>query len=774
MDTKKKITLKIELFNFKLLNKNKKFHQFLTNYNSDLLIIDCFKNTKLKYDDTPQNYFEWLSNEPEFLDMKYKYLLELEDKKQINKILDCQNNITFEIIKDILFNFFKNETIINKNNINKKLNVPFLSKELYQDNNKNVVLVKSTTEDKQFIKKIINENHKKVILVKSTTGTGKTTSFLNYIKEEKKPFIFISSRVSLACDFYDKVKSFNIPVKIYNDKILLNKIENTESNLFYYNDNIICQYDSIHKLENILEGTKDSEYIIYLDEINSLLNYICSSSTLIKKRSSCFYYFLNMLKMSKKIICTDNEITDITTSFFNKFTKKYELPEPYIIWNDYKTWTDKPVMIYQNEEHFKNIISEKIKNNTKINIISDSKSIIDIYKADLEDSEKPWTIQTSDEEYIKVSDWGNTTAYSPKITIGIDDQTPKEIFLIVQGRSVDCVDLFQMVCRARKLKYLHVFFLVKENKYHMAKFNTINDVDVEIQEKKNIYNEILTSYNVIYYQNDKKFYNYDDSLFYTIYREHLYINDMYKTGICKHFINILEREKFNIIHNSTNDEINKKITCKNTETKKIIKAEKLDNFNETDDNVIKLNKILKLSSEGIQANKELFVDKYLLNKHFNTCILFYKNEINLGVLDSNKNEFDFLKCTENRTKIHLLNVIQDYLGLRSVFDIKNFNQLNHNKINIDDIKNQYLAIYGKSKKINNCDSVKKLFDIYIANLKNLCGDVVKSVKKRNGSKLYYYHKIDENKLNYHFQLLTQRNTKFQNFKNEFVDDLFID
>jgi len=756
------IEIKINLFNAKMANSTKKFNQILNYYDlefQDKILKYNLLNNKISFDDTAQNYFDWLSSENEFLTMKEKYLIQLEENKytksaghsvnNLQKIKNFLNNITFDIINDILFNFFKNESIIDKSKIDINLNVPFLSENLYY-------------------------NNKKVNLVKSTTGTGKTTSFLNYIKEEKKPFIFISSRVSLACDFYDKVKKNNIPVKIYNDKILNDKInENSESNLFYFNENIICQYDSIHKLENILEGNEgETEYIIYLDEINSLLNYICSSTTLKTRRSSCFYYFLNMLKMSKKIICTDNEITNITTSFFNQFCKKNNFNNPLIIWNDYKTWKNKDVQIYQNEQDFKNIISKKINDNIKINIISDSKSIIDIYKNDLEDKNKPWTIQTSDEKYIPVSEWSATTAYSPKITIGIDDQTPKEIFLIVQGRSVDCVDLFQMVCRARKLIKLHIIFLTKENKYKKSKYNNLNEVDNEIKEKAKTYNEILTNYNVVYYNNDQKFYNYDDSLFYCIYRQYIYINDMYNTSISQHFINILDREKFNIINNFEN---NKKL-CKNKESKENIKEIKINEFDINDEKNIKLNKILKLTNNGIIENKELFIDKYKLNHHFNICILFYKNDINLGVLENNKNEFQFLKITQNRAKIHLNNQIMEILGLNSVYKINTFNQVNESKINIEELKTQYSSIYGKSKKIEKCKTVSQLFNILVANLNNLCGPIIKSKKKRNGTKLYYQHSIDEEALNYHFNLLSQRlNGNDTNINNNYkTDDPFID
>ena len=57
------------------------------------------------------------------------------------------------------------------------------------------------------------------------------------------------------------------------------------------------------------------------------------------------------------------------------------------------------------------------------------------------------------------------------------------------------------------------------------------EAEIVVKEKAKTYNEILTNYNVVYYNNDQKFYNYDDSLFYCIYRQYIYINDMYNTSL---------------------------------------------------------------------------------------------------------------------------------------------------------------------------------------------------------------------------------------------------
>ena len=92
-------------------------------------------------------------------------------------------------------------------------------------------------------------------LVKSDTGTGKTTSFKHYVKDSKKKFISIVSRVSLADEQYRVFSEHNITCKHYN---IADHLHN--------GDNIIITIDSIGRMYDI----DFSDYVIFLDEYNSL------------------------------------------------------------------------------------------------------------------------------------------------------------------------------------------------------------------------------------------------------------------------------------------------------------------------------------------------------------------------------------------------------------------------------------------------------------------------------------------------------------------------
>ena len=76
------------------------------------------------------------------------------------------------------------------------------------------------------------------------------------------------------------------------------KFYNIEDN-FYNGDNIIITIDSVLKLRNI----DFSNYVIFLDEYNSLVNYLITSTTLKNKRTSIYNMFFKILKECLIVRC---------------------------------------------------------------------------------------------------------------------------------------------------------------------------------------------------------------------------------------------------------------------------------------------------------------------------------------------------------------------------------------------------------------------------------------------------------------------------------------
>ena len=746
------------LLYMKIHDKRKMFERLTEATHADLLRYDVGLKC-INFESSSEKFWDWLSTDNTLSELKHDYMSSLEslDAKSIPALVHATEKPWSLLEKTFLpdackvmqfMNFnFKSEDTTDHSAISQDLpSVKYLSPEIY-------------------------ENDHRIVLVRSTTGTAKTTSVIDYIKKTKKKFIFISSRISLAKDFHRKTCEKDLPSKYYKD----------HKHKMYFGENVVIQYDSLGQLDHFVDAFKtpelagDNDYVLYLDEINNLLNYLCSSSTLSNKRSTCFYVFLNFIKHASKVICTDNVISKITTEFFQTLCGKYDMPLPHFCYNEKKTWAGTKAHVYQDEGQFKKLITETINGGSKVNVVSDSKKYVDVYAHDL-DPDGKWTVQTSDQEYIDVLDWADVTIYSPKIVIGVDDQQEKEVFLISTGKSVDSVDLYQMVCRCRKIKKLHIFFTNKEDQFKKSKYKTVDDVDDDIISSAEAYQEILSSYNVIQLVGDTKIKNFD-SIFYTIFRQHLYIKDMYQTGISKHFMAILKDEEFTV----TVDEAKptKKRVVPNKETNVAILEKKIADFDPKSEAVKKINSILKLPKSVMDGNKDLFVDQYKLQQHFSTCKLMQNEEKLVGTLEKQVEECQYLKMKNANSRTLVLNKMAETLQLAGMHEVDGYDQHSTEAVEISDsLKLLYKGAYSNNKKFDACKTKGDMFQLYIQCLKGICGnDLVKSKKVRlkNAKKASSYkHTLNTETLEIHKALLRHRNPACTGLKDEFQDDLFID
>ena len=142
-------------------------------------------------------------------------------------------------------------------------------------------------------------------LVKSDTGTGKTTSFKHYVKDNNLKFISLVSRISLADEQYNTFSEHGIQCKNYQ---IAESLCNGE--------NVIITVDSIRRLYDF----DFTEYVIFLDEYNSLLEYLVTANTLAKNRSLIYLKVIHMLKTCKQVICTDADLNDVSINWMRLHT----------------------------------------------------------------------------------------------------------------------------------------------------------------------------------------------------------------------------------------------------------------------------------------------------------------------------------------------------------------------------------------------------------------------------------------------------------------------
>ncbi len=575
--------------------------------------------------------------------------------------------------------------------------------------------------------KIINKNKlgynflndKYNYIIKSDTGTGKTTSFKHYIKNNNKYFISIVSRISLAEEQYNIFSSEGINCKLYN-------IENN----FINGDNIIITIDSILKLKNI----NFTNYTIFLDEYSSLIEYLITSTTLKNKRTTIFNMFIKLLNKSKQIIATDADINDISLNFINTINKKI-----LYVKNDYIHNKDIKAFEIFNIDDFIN----DIKTQDKYLICCDSKRNTELIYSLLNDKEIK-IITSETDEYIKFDDY-NKIIYSPKIIYGIDSTIKRNVYCFYKEHTINPSSMVQQVARCRNIKKLKFLFLKKTLKYDNR---TKEDIKQEIIEQDK-YGLTEFELNCSETNNNK----YIDLL-----TDYEYINSCYNTNKYVHYLKILIDRGFII-------QTNKQATIKNiSNLLKDLKQLKEDNFNIDNPTVKKINQILRIPEENIEDYKDYFLNPSLLDSHFNYC-KFINNDVEL-LKDNiiNKEEFNSKKTISTNNKI---------LYLKKVIDILNTDYLNIFNIDINLTDEQKKTLYNEYNIIFRNRNTKKDFSTndnikyYISKIfKNLFNsDIIISTRKTTKTDKKYIYSFNKEFIN--------KNIELYNFRKPIDNNIYL-
>jgi len=484
---KEKIKYKV----IKRLQIEKDNKEFFKSYSDFLFFTSAMKKLELKktWDDFNQTQKGYNK------DSNLK-VWEGANKDMIPWLLKKLKFTAYELYKPILKNKIEPDIIINKS----KLGNDFFK--LYDDNND----IKKDDEP------TINN-----YCIKSDTGTGKTTSFREYIKKNNYKFISIVSRISLGQEQYEQFNNNGVDCSFY----LLEEIKNNES--------CIVQLDSITKLFNIKSFRN---YILFLDEFNSIVQYLLQSSTLKKHRVNVFTLLIKLIKECKQFICVDADISDLSLNFLIHCNDDF-----YYIENQYKHNKG----IQAEEIHNENSFINKMMDCKKFLCCCDSKTTAEILYNKLgDDTVKLITSDT--DEYIKFDDY-EKIIFSPKIIYGIDSTIERYVFCYYNEKTISPPQMVQQIARCRNIKKL--YFLFTKKKYI---------------EDKTTYNEFKNKLSILNEYGNKEFKMLSTNDIYNIYFKLLcmyeYNNNCYNTNKFGHFINILIDRGFNYTINYSETKIN--------------------------------------------------------------------------------------------------------------------------------------------------------------------------------------------------------------------------
>lgn len=429
------------LFNRKISSMCRICKTIHDNENSIVIVVSDIK-FKILCRRNEKNYFEFIYAKSEFTKKINKYFI-------LKRNLNLLNN----------YNYFE-----------KKIEKNFSKNNIIKYNNKNL-------NDYDF-------KDKKILLVHSNVKTGKTKKLKEFLdnNDDIKFVIIISFRILFSIELNSKFKGFKNYLEIKNNKDFSLLITNK----------IIIQLDSIHKL--IIDEIPD---LLVLDEVESILSQF--TSPYIKHIKLVFEVFLNLLKISKNIICMDANVTERTVNLLNNI---FNLDNVLYHYNTFSTINNDKYFIMIDFNIFMTFVNRSLDENHNIiipvNSLKKGKIIkkyieqnhknikIKIYSSETDDFSKQKDLKDVNKNWMEY----NIIIYTPTITAGISFENKHfdKLFGCFTNTSCDIYTVYQMLYRVRNLKLNEVYIL----------FNVLNDSDKEVSiTRKELVEEIEYSFNYL-------------------------------------------------------------------------------------------------------------------------------------------------------------------------------------------------------------------------------------------------------------------------------------
>lgn len=754
-----------------IFNQNIKQYKYNINDDQIKFILDKLYKLDKSYCD---NYNEWLIV-LSVLKSLGKYEIFDEFSKKCPDKYDKQKNLYFWNI---------NEGVIDINYLIHIIN--FLDKnskplELFQkykpfENNLNIKNIKTLNLHKEHLEFDNNyfDNYNTFIL-ESAPGTGKTTHTIKQLKrylglhKNKYRIITLVNLITLA----------NQQIKVFNDK-KINISSYTDFNKDIENDNIVICINSLVKYFNFLPDEYFENVILYIDEINSFLEYLTNCTLLNDNIKYTYEILVKLIKKSHKVILSDAHINQ---NVFNFVKKRCDDKKIYIN-NYFKKYEGIKAVNVKDENIFIKKINDDIKNNKYFLFGCDScdtitKLFYDCLKNNpnkkndmiLITSESPFEITDANKQFK--NKW---VFYSPSIITGVDFSidTKQNHYIYAKGHTINPLGIYQQSTRNRNIDTLYYFFDTKQHEYF---FNTLDDVK---KFYKNVMNATDKINNVCRQFNEEDESYINENNFFELYCFVEYQNDIYNTNKKIHYELILQHNGFIL---SIEGDTNKITKEKKTELNNLVDNTKIiDEYLNTDkdcrDNDVKFKplrdniKSFKLDNDhDIKKYKTILTDKFERIYYFNFIKLIHddeKNDINDALLSNSCYNVKELKTIENKVKI-----IKKIYSIHDIeyLSLDKFDTIDTIKITDDEYYNSIKPIFRSTtdKPVNNNEFKKFIFKI----LKNLVGNKIiiskqktNIVNKNKTNNFYFWNK--EN-INFYIDLYKKYNSDLKNINIKFLN-----
>jgi hypothetical protein len=515
----------------------------------------------------------------------------------------------------------------------------------------------------------VHDNIKKFkyIIMKADTGTGKTTTTSRYYKRFTSngyKVLSIISRRSLSNTHIEKFQENGI--KLVSDQ---------DKDWDKYNDHTVIQIDSIRKMKSINDFSK---YVVFVDEINSFIKYVISSSTMMGKQLEILNLFRTIVKKCKKLICCDADVSDSVLEFFDLHVPA---EQTVLVTNPFKNYQNINAFHYHDKQRFINKIKSCITKDEGFICCFQERGVMnDIFNLVYDDSKKDRFLKYSSQEGGEIKnptlEWagGKFVFISPRVVYGVDFDIPdiaSDVFIYMTTKTLGPLEIVQQMTRCRNIKNIH--FTLSKFQTEPILYDSVADVKQHYESSFENYIEIFNRFGAVINDPVNDDIRRINSKFMELVYIDIYNDGLFHSNFLYHFRRILQKK--GIVISELGIEMKIKV-----EDMKEAKAMTKTQYEEALDSFMK----------GT-CNNEQFV------KSMNAKL--DKLHITKEDLDNNPSFVELLSDSEFRNHLNRVNLLRKH---KTTVDAQT-NSLNSN------LKNK--ALQSISSKILMCKKVEKILGI---------------------------------------------------------------
>ena len=578
---------------------------------------------------------------------------------------------------------------------------------------------------------VLELDHNKNYVIQSGTRSGKTFLVNKYHHSlESTPILSIVSRTSLAQEHQRVFLKMNDE---NDDRDYINYADKRKENLYQYEgQNLIIQVDSLNKIQNY----DFSEYIIFIDELQSVFEYLDLSSTLNTKRKEIEGIFIKAIKECKQFIGVDADIQDSVLDFLNPKIDKFKTVSPNIKYEFVKNEFCPYENIEAEEVYSYDDLLRLIALEEKFMVCCDSANESHNLKNSLlkkfPDMADTWNIETKIIDRLYEGDMDldkiECLIFSPKIIYGLDSTMQRKVFCLFKGYTIPAKSMLQQLSRCRSIEKVYFHFMNKENIVNDFEFNNPNEVIDRIhyldKYSNKIYDKIKLSRDQYY--EDTRETNLSDEFYNHRMAKHLYNYDSDRTNKYYHFINGLKKMKIKVLTNGISKHYKQKVK-EAKEVKEMTKLELEEHFENNLDKedyqyYERINDILKIPKEEWLKDdyKQLFINPQAIHNHLNFCNLVLnidKDQENKFMKNMKLNYSVNVSWSDENRVLWLRNLMID-LGVVSSKNLTITKKLDNYK----KYQNEYIKLFRDRSKDIDFSCEKQLTKIIKKTIENLTGE----------------------------------------------------